>query len=100
MNTQLLTRATYRAPERPALTFLGSLPLPLGRVHEMAGPARRTLAMMIATQLQGPILWITPAWQVERLNPDAVCRLLHPGRLLFVEPQRAEDLLWSMEEVL
>lgn len=100
MNAHLLTRSAHRGPERPTLPFLGDQALPLGRVHELAGPARRTLAALIAARLQGPVFWIAPAWQAERLNPEALCHLFHPGRLTFVEPVRAEDLLWSMEEVL
>lgn len=100
MSAELLTRATYRAPERPALAFMGDLALPLGRVSELTGPARRTLAALIAARMEGPVLWIAPAWGADRLNPEGLCRLVDPGRFLFVDPQRAEDVLWSMEEGL
>lgn len=79
---------------------MGNLSLALGRVHEICGPARRMLACLIATRLQGPIFWISPEWQAEQLNPEGVCRLFPPGRLTFLDPKRAEDLLWSTEEVL
>jgi protein ImuA len=79
---------------------MGDLALPLGRLHELTGPARRSLAAVIAARMQGPIFWITPAWQATRLNPEGFCRLFQPGRLIQIEPKRAEDLLWTMEEVL
>ena len=100
MTAQLLSRQTHRAPNRPCLTVLKELQLALGRVHEIAGPARRSLAALIAAGTQGPIFWIQPAWQKDALNADGLCRLFHPGRLTFLEPERAEDLLWTMEELL
>lgn len=100
MTAQILSRSSHRQPARPALTFLGELALPLARAHELCGPARRSLAAMIAARLTGPVFWIAPAWQADRLNPEGICRLFSPGRLTFLEPGRAEDLLWCMEEVL
>ncbi|KMW58050.1 hypothetical protein AIOL_003020 [Candidatus Rhodobacter oscarellae] len=100
MTSQLLNRATHRRPARPELPFLGDLSLSLGRAHELCGPARRTLAAMIAARSQGPVFWIAPAWQAERLNPEGLCHLVEPGRVTFLDPLRGEDLLWCMEEVL
>ncbi len=100
MNAQLLTRASHRRRAGPALPFLGELALELGRVHEICGNARRFLAALVAGQARGPVVWIAPDWQAERPNPESLARLFDPGRVLFVEPGRAEDLLWCMEEVL
>jgi len=100
MTAAPITRATHRQPKRPALAFIGDLSLSLGRLHEIAGPARRTLMTVIAAKTQGPIFWITSAWQADRLNPEGLCRMLSPGRITFIDPVRPEDLLWSMEEVL
>ena len=46
------------------------------------------------------MLWIAPRWQAGALNPEAVRQLFDPGRIIFLEPVRAEDLLWCMEEAL
>ena len=100
MNSQLLTRHSPREATRPALPFLGDLALPLGRVHEFCGNARRFLATLVAAKTQGPVFWIAPAWQAERLNPEALARLVNPGRITFLDPGRPEDLLWTLEEVL
>ena len=98
MQTTLLTR--NHSPKRPALTVLQDIDLDLGRVHECAGRARRVFALMLAARTSGPVLWIAPAYGTDRLNPDGMLRFVDPGRFIFVAPQRAEDLLWSMEEAL
>ncbi|MEM1386171.1 MAG: hypothetical protein AAF748_02650 [Pseudomonadota bacterium] len=85
---------------RPELRFLDTLGLPLGRAHEICGNARRLLAALIAAAVEGPVFWIAPSWSTDRLNPEALVPLFDPGRLIFVEPKRAEDLLWCLEEVL
>ena len=88
------------AQARPALPFLGALRLDCARVHEFCGPSRRTLALMAARSVAGPVLWISPGWLPDRLNPQGVVAFIQPGRLVFVQPRRAEDLLWVMEEAL
>ncbi|TCP41341.1 hypothetical protein [Rhodovulum marinum] len=93
-----LTRAPHR--DRPALTLLSEIALPLARAHELCGPARHMLALLLAGAAAGPVLWIAPAWAPARLYPDTVAERLAPGRLILVRPKRAEDLLWSMEEAL
>lgn len=97
---QLLSRHAPRERTRPALPFLDDLALPMGRAHEICGDARRTLAAIIASRTEGPVFWIVPSWIPERPNPEAVLRLFDPGRIVFLEPKRAEDLLWCLEEVL
>ncbi|WP_172293370.1 ImuA family protein [Pseudoruegeria sp. HB172150] len=98
MNHPLLSRQSQR--DRPALSFLDELALPMARAHEVCGDARRTLASVVAARLEGPVLWIVPSWMPERLNPEAALHLFDPARLIFLEPVREEDVLWCMEEVL
>lgn len=71
-----------------------------GRVHEACGPARHRLALWLAAQTEGPVIWITPDWSTERLNPCGMMPIVDPARLILVHTNRADDLLWSMEEVL
>ncbi len=100
MSVPLLTRDSYRQPQRPAQPVMGEMALALGRAHELCGPARRTLAALVAARTTGPVVWIAPCWVQDMLNPEAATRFFDPGRLILVTPKRAEDLLWSMEEVL
>jgi len=97
MTADLLPR---HGATRPALTVAQDLAFTLGRVHELCGNARRTLAMMAAGAMAGPVFWIQPAWLPERLNGEAMAAFANPGRFLFLFPRRPDDLLWTMEEAL
>lgn len=96
------THPLKRGRERPSpeLTLAPDISLRLGRLHEACGPARRSLALWIASRMQGPVFWIAPPWTVEQLYPQGIKHLLHPGRVTFLSPTRAEDVLWTLEEVL
>lgn len=96
----LLTRHSHRRRAAPPVTFLDGLTLQSARVHEVCGPARRRLALKVAGAMQGPVMWIRPAWDPGWLNPEGFHTLAEPSRFLFVRPKRPEDLLWSMEEAL
>ncbi len=95
----LLTRRRHAEPSDD-VRFLGGLGLARGRVHELCGPARRTLALLVAGGCEGEVLWIAPAWESDRLHGDGAAALVEPARLIFVTPRRAEDLLWCAEETL
>ena len=74
--------------------------LTLRRVHEACGPNRRSLAMMIAQKMEGPIFWVTPEWNTDHLHADGMISFINPGRMTFITPKRTEDILWIVEEVL
>ncbi|WP_300516944.1 hypothetical protein [Aliiroseovarius sp.] len=93
-----LTRRSHRAA--PDQAFLGGLHLARGRVHELVGPARQTLAMMVAGGMTGPVFWVLPDWAQGRPHGPGMVRFLDPGRVSFVNANRAEDILWVLEEVL
>ncbi|MEO0752223.1 MAG: hypothetical protein AAFY25_10495 [Pseudomonadota bacterium] len=97
-NNQLLSRHAHRPG--PALTLFDEITLPQARAHELCGNARQMLALMIAGALSGPVFWITPGWQTETLNPEGMCALVDPSRFTFVSAHRADDILWTLEEVL
>lgn len=78
----------------------GGLALLRGRVHEFCGPARRSMAAMVLEESAGVVIWISPGWQVERLFPDGLRDFAEPGRVIFAQARRPEDLLWATEEAL
>lgn len=78
----------------------GDLTLQRGRVHELCGPSRLMLAARIMAKTQGPVIWIRPGWATERLNAAGLQPLADPARLILVQAQRDESLLWAAEESL
>ena len=98
MTAPLLSRRHHRTGL--ALPVLGDMVLPLARLHELCGPARHSLAMIVAAATRGPVLWIAPAWDPEALNPDGIRTFVDPARFIFVAARRAGDMLWTLEEAL
>ena len=96
----LLTRHTHRRRSASAAPFLNDLTLERARVHEFCGSARRRLALKLAGALSGPVFWIRPAWEPSHLHAEGMVELADPSRFIFMNPKRAEDLLWTMEEAL
>ena len=99
----LLSRRPHKAG--PALDLGAGARLTLARLHEGCGTARRSFALLIAARLaaggyKGPIWWISPAWEADQLHAEGVAPVFPPDRLLFVRPKRAEDVLWTLEEIL
>lgn len=85
---------------RPALALTPEASLAYARVHEATGAARRLFALWVASQLEGPVFWISPAWPHNALNPSGFARFLQPSRLTLLSAPKEEDVLWCMEEVL
>lgn len=99
MSIARLTRTAPRSGPAP-LRLLGRFDLARARAHEFCGSARRRLALWVAREITGPILWVRPAWHPDRLHMGGVQPVIDPGRLIFVEVTRPEDLLWTLEEAL
>lgn len=95
----LLSRRPQRA--HPEVT-LGDAEIAfrLGRVHELCGRARRTLALALAARQDGPVIWATHANGSETLCPDAIAELINPGNIVFVTTPKRDEVLWAMEETL
>lgn len=97
----LLGRRPARSgPMVRLLSHRDDLGLVCGRLHEACGTGRRTFALWLAARMDGPVLWISPAWNTDRLNAEGMADWADPGRFIFVDPIRAEDVLWSLEEAL
>lgn len=95
-----------RKPHKPTTDLIFAkadseeLSLPFNRTHEVCGPARRAFSLMLASLMPGPILWIKPHWHRQDLNAQGIVAFLDPSRITVIEPTRADDVLWCMEEAL
>ena len=92
--------SSVRKPQAALLELWSGLSLTLARAHEACGQFRRSFAMMVAQNTQGPVFWVAPEWSTDWLHPEGVTPFFSPGRLTFVNPKRAEDILWCVEEIL
>lgn len=92
----------HHSPRRaePQQPLAGDLTLQRGRMHELCGPSRLMLAARIMAKTQGPVVWIRPGWLAERLNAAGLQPLADPSRLILVQAQRDDSLLWAAEESL
>ncbi|MEM9496487.1 MAG: hypothetical protein AAGA28_01095 [Pseudomonadota bacterium] len=99
MDLSPLTRACQRTAG-PPLRILDGLEVAPGRLHEICGPSRQLLALLVAAKVAGPVIWISPGWATDRLNPEGMVAMAGPERFLFVTPAQPIDLLWTLEETL
>ncbi len=86
--------------EAAPLSLAGILQLRLGRAHELCGPARRLLALWALAAVQGPVLWIRPRWDPDRLAPTGMAPWINPERLILLDVARDADALACAEEAL
>jgi protein ImuA len=91
---------TRHTPVADALALVPEVELARARAHEVTGPARVGFALLAAAGLEGPVLWLQPAWETGRLMGDGVRGLLDPGRLVFGRTRTAPELFWAAEEAL
>ena len=91
---------TRHAPAADALVLAPEVALARGPGARGDGPARVAFALLAAARLDGPVLWLQPAWAAERLMGDGLCGILDPGRLVFGRARTLPTLLWAAEEAL
>ena len=70
------------------------------RVHEVGGAGAHAFAFCMARAAVGPVVYICPDHETDRLLPSGVARLLPPARLMRVQAVGEADLLWATEEAL
>lgn len=70
------------------------------RAHELCGPARLSLAVLILGQCQGTVLWVLPSWLAGKPYACGLSGHLQPERVLLAQARRGEDLQWCAEEAL
>lgn len=91
----------------PPLRPLPCLELARGRVHEIAGTARHSLAVLTAgaAAREGPVIWLQPGWRPVTLYPQGIEALAGPESrlcqaLILARCGSEADILATMEEAL
>ena len=98
MIQHLLTRQPLRASN--PIELEGDIAFQPGRVSEICGPARRALAVRAIAKTEGPVIWVYEAWETERIMPAGMAAFTNPSRVVFVDVQRQEEGLWTVEETV
>jgi len=76
------------------------LSLQRGRVHEILGTASDSFAVMMATKVTGPIVWIGCRRDVGTITPTALKSFIDPTRVVLTEGTSRKEVLWAAEQVL
>ena len=74
-----------------------------GRVHEICGPARHSLAAWsVGRIVQGAqsVFWISPHWHGAQLHFAGLCAWMPPQNVVHVRPRHSGDIWWCAEEIL
>jgi protein ImuA len=82
------------------IEFLPNLFLKRGKIHQITGSARFTLALIIGRVIKEGITWIRQENSDEIIYPDGFVDWVTPTKLLFINAQREKESLWVMEEFL
>ena len=82
------------------INFVPSIYLELGRIHEIYGPAKKRIAMLIGAKIKVLIVWIRPNWEEFIINTDSISDWFSASRLLLLNTKNKNDLFSSKEELL
>jgi len=82
------------------ISFAPNLYLKLGKMHEICGPARIRIAILVAAKTADFIVWIRPNWENFIMNTDGISDWFSPSQLLFVNAKNRNDLFSTTEELL
>ena len=82
------------------IEFLPNLFLRRGKIHQITGSARFTLALIIGNVIQDQITWVRLERSNEILYPEGVSDWITLNNLIMVNTENEEESLWVMEEFL
>jgi len=94
------TFSSLRLPAREALSLGESVSLALGRVHEVSGDSADMFAVLAASKLSGPIIWIGLSKDIGSLAPTALQDFIDPARVILTEGISRSEVLWAAEQAL
>lgn len=94
------TLASLSLQQRETLCLSGPVRLAKGRVHEVTGDSADMFAVLTASRLTGPIIWIGLARDIGSLAPTALQHYVDPARFILTEGISRGEVLWAAEQAL
>lgn len=80
--------------------FAQCYPLRRGRAHEVCGAGATYFAATCCNFTQKPVMWISPAWQAQSLNPVGLSQFCNPAQILLARARTQVDQLAVAEDSL
>ena len=94
------TLASFQLQAREAVCLSEPVCLAKGRVHEVMGDSADMFAVLTASRLTGPIIWIGLARDIGSLAPTALQDYIDPARVILTEGISRSEVLWAAEQAL
>jgi len=94
------TFSSLSLQSREELSLSGPVRLAKGRVHEVSGDSADMFAVLAASKLQGPIIWIGLSRDIGSLAPTALQDFIDPARVILTEGISRSEVLWAAEQAL
>ena len=94
------TLASFTLQARESLCLSGPVRLAKGRVHEVMGDSADMFAVLAASRLSGPIIWIGLGRDIGSLAPTALQDFIDPARVILTEGISRGEVLWAAEQAL
>lgn len=94
------TLASFQLQAQAAVCLSGPVSLAKGRVHEVMGDSADMFAILTASRLAGPIIWIGLARDIGSLAPTALQEYIDPARVILTEGVSRSEVLWAAEQAL
>jgi len=94
------TFASQPLKAREAFCLVEPIRLAKGRVHEVTGNSADMFAVLAASRLSGPIIWIGLSRDIASLAPTALQDFIDPARLILTEGISRSEVLWGAEQAL
>jgi len=94
------TLSSFTLQARQELCLSEPVCLAKGRVHEATGDSADIFALLAASRLSGPIIWIGLARDISSLAPTALQDFIDPARVILTEGVSRSEILWAAEQAL
>ncbi len=94
------TLASFTLQARNELCLADPVRLAKGRVHEATGDSSDMFAILTASRLSGPIIWIGLTRNIGSLAPTALQDFIDPARVILTEGISRSEVLWAAEQAL